>query len=77
MLMITALVALVFAAPAVALFVYRPSQSIGFVVGICFASASVFCVLCGIFPRQLLRLYKRVEEEMGKERRTNPGWWVQ
>jgi hypothetical protein len=77
MLMITALVALVFAAPAVALFVYRPSQSIGFVVGICFASASVFCVLCGIFPRQLLRLNKRVEEEMGKERRTNPGWWVQ
>ncbi len=77
MLVITALVALLFATPAVALFVYRPSPPIGFVVGICFAFASVICVLCGIFPQRLLRLNKRVEEEMGKERSTNPGWWVQ
>jgi hypothetical protein len=77
MLVIIAIVALLFAAPAVTLFVYRPFPPIGFVLGICLGSASIFCLLCGLFPWQLLRLNKRFQGELEKERSTNPGWWVQ
>jgi len=76
MLLVVATVALLFAVPAIALFVYRPAPPIGLVVGICLAFASVLCLLCGLFPRHLLRLNKRVEHELEKKRSTNPGWWV-
>jgi hypothetical protein len=76
LLVITVMIALLFAAPAIALFVYRPSPPIGFIVGVCFVIASVSCLLCGFFPRQLLRLYKQVEHELEKVPRTNLVWWM-
>ena len=65
-----------YAAAAVALFVFRPIPPLGLDAAVGFAVAAVINCYGAFFPRHLVRLAKRLERDLGKNWSTHLGRWV-